>query len=82
MSAQDNLGKQFKPIGYDYNGQVEGTLCTKCHNSYTKKSPNWLDGTEASPLYKHELKTRDPKKYYYIECGECGKQLWGKPDFD
>jgi hypothetical protein len=82
MSAQNNLGKQFKPSGYDYDGEINGTLCANCHNAFTKKDPDWHKGSEVSPIYKHELKARDPKKQLYIECGECGKTIWGKADLE
>lgn len=81
MSAENNLGKQFKPVGYDYEGEVEGTLCSTCHNKFTKQDPTWHQGSTLSPIYKHELLAKDPKKEkYYIECGECGKSIWGKAE--
>jgi DNA-directed RNA polymerase subunit RPC12/RpoP len=73
--------KEFKPAGYDYEGEVEGTLCTKCHNMFTKQDPDYPYASEISPIYKHELKTQDPEKQLYIECQECGKWIWGKPDW-
>jgi len=75
------MEKELKPAGYDYEGEVEGTLCAKCHSMFTKKNPDWHKGSETYPIYKHELKTRDPEKQLFIECGECGKPIWGKADW-
>lgn len=65
-------------IGFDYYGNVEGTMCNKCHKLFTKQEPTWLDGSEAEPIYREALKKRDPKKEMLIDCNECGNAIWGK----
>jgi endogenous inhibitor of DNA gyrase (YacG/DUF329 family) len=67
-------------IAYDYEGNVQGTLCAKCHKLFTKQDKSWLDGSTALPVYKNELQSRDPQKDIFIDCGECGKTVWGKAD--
>jgi len=69
-----------KVIAYDYEGDVQGTLCVKCHKLFTKQDATWLDGSKALPMYKHELQSRDPNKDLFFDCGECGKAIWGKAD--
>ena len=70
----------LKVLGYDYEGDVLGTLCAKCHKLFTKQDATWLDGSKALPMYKEELQTRDPKKQLFFDCGECGKAIWGKAE--
>jgi DNA-directed RNA polymerase subunit RPC12/RpoP len=86
-----NLGRQFNPIGYDYNRiydhpnydkAIEGTLCPKCKTSFAKSNPSFAEGSEESPLHRHDLQKQDPKKDLLIECGECGKKIWGKYEKD
>lgn len=67
-------------IGYDYEGNVGGTLCAKCHKLFTKQDATWLDGTSAEPICKDKLAARDSHKLLFIECGECGKAIWGKAE--
>lgn len=91
MSASDNLGRQFKPMGYDYERDhdhpteptmSEGTLCPKCRTNFAKSNPKFAEGLSETPIFRHEYQKKDPRKDYLIECGECGKKIWGKYEND
>lgn len=74
-----NLGPQFKVIGHDFDPDG-GTYCPKCKKHFEKKYPGYFDRFTESPIHKHEMEATDPKKEAYIQCTECGKNIWGKPD--
>jgi hypothetical protein len=91
--VSDNLGRQFqkKVIGHDYDPYdgnrdyaVSGTFCPKCHKAALKSDPQVFEGRESSPIYKEDMQRKDPKpkKSYYVQCSDCGKDIWGKPDLD
>jgi hypothetical protein len=65
-------------IGYDYEGDVTGTLCKKCHDRFCKSDLNWLDGADIYPIDRDEMSKKDPEKDIYADCGECGRTIWGK----